>query len=199
MHPGSDTHWCWRQAEPSDRHGDNAKATPPRGSMSIHGPGRTGVGPDSRPQWFFVVFGPGFVLLWAGGGGGGYGAVSGDDCGRPSRRGEQPPKAKPQAASTHWGTTAAPNQGGVGRFGALWAHSPAVAMALEAHQSGSVTHVFKGREELSTPQATSGRSKRRACSAAASCAWMTPCMFPMRPCTEIHKKGRDLRGGLRGG
>ena len=36
------------------------------GAMSVHGPGRTGMGPDSRPRWFLVV------LL---GGGGGCGAV----------------------------------------------------------------------------------------------------------------------------
>ena len=37
-----------------------------KGAMSVHGPGRTGMGPDSRPRWFLVV------LL---GGGGGCGAV----------------------------------------------------------------------------------------------------------------------------
>ena len=29
------------------------------GAMSVHGPGRTGMGPNSRPRWFLVVLGGG--------------------------------------------------------------------------------------------------------------------------------------------
>ena len=60
------------------------------GAMLVHGPGHTGMGPDSRPRWFLVV------LL---GGGGGVAELFCWNGGR-SKEGEQPSCGKTQRAST---------------------------------------------------------------------------------------------------
>ena len=62
------------------------------GAMSVHGPGRTVEGTDSRPRWFLSA-------LCAFAGGGGCGAVSEERGGR-SLEGEQPSVGKTQRAST---------------------------------------------------------------------------------------------------
>ena len=74
------------------------------GAMSVHGPGRTGMGPHSRPRWFLVVLQGGregvrSCFAWNGG---------------RSKEGEQPSWGKTQRAPT-LGNHRGKSTGGRGR------------------------------------------------------------------------------------